>query len=224
MPAGLQRHDADPDAMELIAARSTGYDSSIAIEISIPWLRKNPFSAYMLRMLNRYAACRLGRVFPEKVLALLREPGYEFKLFGDATSGWKLFRARYEAPRDVTVSNGTSDAWTVNNPCDHTLAIAAHLSRSVHKAPEQFSNPSIYVGEQAITFPVKLGFGEVLVYDGPGGCALFGPDHPDGKKVVPVGAAPMLKPGRNRIVLSCDKTCKTTDISVRIFSLEPVYP
>ena len=394
--------DTPPDAIELVAARSVGYDSSVAISTGVSKLLKNPLSAYILGTFSRYETCRLGRVFPEKVLAMLREPGHEFKLFGDAESGWKLFRARYEPPRSVVLSNGTSSAWTVNNPCDHPLPVAVHLSRpadkslrqpgpgyhdgdaimladfdkdadalakderspsavswtasrgvtqewsfssddvregprcavwtavntaegsgkatkgkrfeppldiSGHKgiglwvhgdgrgervqvqlwdasgkwqnhfvnvdytgwrywefarpakdeidyarveylrfyywdipkgkvqcrfddlkaltrltAAEPLSNPSIAVGDQSITFPVKLGLAEVLVYDGPGGCALFGPDHPNGKQVVPVGAAPMLKAGENRIVLSCDKPRETTEINVRIFSLETVYP
>ena len=39
-----------------------------------------------------------------------------------------------------------------------------------------------------------------------------------------LGAAPLLKPGENQIVLSCDKPRATTDINVHIFSLETVYP
>ena len=395
--------DTPPDAIELIAARSAGYDASIAVSTGVSSVAKNPLGDYILRAVNRYETCRLGGVFPDKVRAMLRRPGHEFKLFGNATAGWKLFRARYEPVRHVTLSDGTSRAWTVANPCKRPLPIAVHLSRtrdrarrhagpgygdpgvivladfdtdadafakderspsavrwsvtagvtqelsfssedvhegrrcavwtatnaedgrggantgkrihpplniSAHKGTglwvhgdgrgerirvqlwdaagkwqnffvtvnytgwrywefrrptkdridytqvsylrlyyigipakgkvqcrfddikaitrltgaESLASPSISVGDQSITFPTKLGAGQVLVYDGPGGCKLFGPRHPNGKPVTPAGAGPVLKPGNNRIVVSCDRIPGPVDVSVRLLSLEAVYP
>jgi len=65
----------------------------------------------------------------------------------------------------------------------------------------QLQNPSLTVAGSTLTFPVAIPAGSRLVFRGMGDCAIYGPDGQRGRSVVPVGAAPALRGGRQRVTL-----------------------
>jgi hypothetical protein len=121
--------DVRPDQIEYVSAKTLGLDGSFSIETSLAAMDQHPRARQMMEMLGRYEDCRQAGCFSPSVLALLRQPGRDFKLFrqaaggtcasegatGVSPAGWKLYRAWYEQPRYVEAIDGRQNVWTLRN-------------------------------------------------------------------------------------------------------------
>ncbi len=203
-----------PDQLEYVAAKAMGVDGSISLETSQVALESQVQSRQMMDMLHQWEQCRRADPFSPVVKAKLREPRKEFKLFGDAASGWQLYRAVYEAPKVVEVLDGQSNTWTLRNDAKTDVELGVEIVSSGKPVapdgaqapqplpPTPLGQPIITVNGQAVIFPVSMAGSQALTSEGPGGVMLWPGGMAPGQKVA-VSTAPLrLKPGENTVTFS----------------------
>jgi hypothetical protein len=69
-------------------------------------------------------------------------------------------------------------------------------------------NPSVMIGNEKITFPVRMESGMYLEFSSADDCKLYGKKGELIANVVPSGTIPQLFPGENAISFSCEGTKK----------------
>ena len=104
-----------PDEIEYLCAKALAYDAPMSFEDVVagpnpPHARQDEY----LELIGRYERLRLGRHFPESILARLRAPKEDFRLRQAADGAWRLLPTDYAAHK-VTGLAGGSAAWTVKN-------------------------------------------------------------------------------------------------------------
>lgn len=127
-------NDVRPDQIEYVCAKTIGLDGSISIETSQASMEKHPRARQMIEMVGRYEQCRLANYFPESVKERLREPGKDFKLFGDGAA-WQLYRAAYEEPRFVEAIDGRQNVWTIKNELSVPCALGVEIACGFRSMP-----------------------------------------------------------------------------------------
>jgi len=82
--------------------------------------------------------------------------------------------------------------------------------------------PCLYVNDQRLSFPVVLGAGEALALDGLGRASVWAGGRRRGKGFTVTGAPAVLRPGTNRLRLTCVETAQSPDeVWVRVLPLGP---
>ena len=125
---GLDMH-RKPDQLEYVAAKCIGVDGSISVEATASILNSHPRSREIMEMLGRYETCRLANTFPDSIKKKLLEKTKEFRLFGNAETGWRLYRAHYHEEHAVSLIDGKANVWTVVNPLDRPCVAALEIER-----------------------------------------------------------------------------------------------
>jgi hypothetical protein len=207
--------DVRPDQLEYVAAKALGVDGSISLETSQAALESQIQSRQMMDTLRQWEQCRRADPFSSAVKAKLREPQEDFKLFGDATSGWRLYRASYEAPKVVEALDGRQNAWTLRNEAETDVELgveivsggkpvapnSAQASQPLPPAPP-LGQPIITVNGQAVIFPVSMTGGQALTAGGPDGVMRWPGGMAPGQKVAVSTALLRLKPDENTVTFS----------------------
>ena len=117
----------------------------------------------------------------------------------------ELLRDDYDAPRIVTRLDGRQDAWQV--VCRKGAArvpFGVELDVEHVKAAKpagMLRHPTITVGAVRLVFPVELGQGDQLVFDGRR-CRVHRKARPEPEWIEPQGGPATLAPGVNRVQLS----------------------
>jgi len=220
-----------PDRLEYVVGKCLGADGSISVQANRRILDNHPHAREILEMVGRYERCRLAGFFPESVKARLREKGKEFKLFTNGKGGWKLFRAVYEPERIITSLDGKQNAWTVQNDLGHPCQLAVEIVRAAPsaKAPpglkrmSELTGLALAVNGTRIALPGKVGPHESLSTDGLGACTVWPGGMKPGRKLTAPQTACRLKPGPNKLTLSCDVAAgHYPDVSIRLIRLWPL--
>ena len=153
---GLDMH-RKPDQLEYVAAKCIGAGGSISVEATAGILNSHPRAREIMEMLGRYEKCRLANYFPDSVKRKLLEKEKEFKLFGNAETGWRLYRAHYHEPHAVALIDGKANVWTVVNPLDRPCRAALAIERQTG----QPATPADYDAADAF---VLTDFADMNVY------------------------------------------------------------
>ena len=134
------------NAMEYIASKCLGCDGSISIQGSRQSLDMHPQGREIFEMLNRYESCRVSRAFPQSVTDMLLDKDKDFRLYGSAQKGWKLYEANFPADKYIDVPDGKSNVWNVENKFGEKVPFALEVLRyPVYTTPnaivlEDFAN------------------------------------------------------------------------------------
>lgn len=134
--------DMRPDQLEYVAAKALGVDGSISLETSRTALESQTQSRQMMDTLQKWEQYRHAQPISPSVKARLSEPRKDFKLFGDASDGWQLYRALYEPVRYVDVMDGKQNTWIIRNDMasDQQLGVEIIAGR-MSGAPAAYDNP-----------------------------------------------------------------------------------
>ena len=117
------------NAMEYIASKCLACDGSISIQGSRQTLDNHPQGREIFEMLNRYETCRVSNAFPKSVTDLLLDKDKDFRLYGNAADGWKLFEANFTPDKHVAAIDGKSNVWTVENKFNEAVPFALEILR-----------------------------------------------------------------------------------------------
>ncbi|MPM77176.1 hypothetical protein SDC9_124176 [bioreactor metagenome] len=138
------------NAIEYIASKCMACDGSISIQGSRMSLDMHPQGREIMEMLGRYEECRVSRAFGKDVTDMMLDKEKDFRLYGNAKTGWKLFEANFSRDQIVEKIDGQNNVWTVENPWPEPQAFALEILRfPVYANPdaiilEDFSNPALY--------------------------------------------------------------------------------
>ncbi|MBE3097265.1 MAG: hypothetical protein IMZ44_09080 [Planctomycetes bacterium] len=104
-----------PDEMEYLCTKALAYDAPLSLEDVVagpkpPHSRQGEY----LELIGRYERLRLGRHFPEGILAQLRTPKEDFRLRQAADGAWQLLPTDYAAHKVTGLGDGSA-AWTLRN-------------------------------------------------------------------------------------------------------------
>jgi len=118
---------------------------------------------------------------------------------------WELLRDDYDAPRTVARLDGRENVWQVVCRRGATrVPFGVELDVEHVKATKPagvLRHPAITVGEVRLVFPVELGQGDHLVFDGRK-CRVHRKGRPELEWIEPQGGPATLAPGVNRVQLS----------------------
>jgi len=154
---GLDMH-RKPDELGYVAAKCLGADGSISVQATAGVLNSHPRARETMEMLGRYEKCRLANYFPDSVKRKLLEKKKEFRLFGNAETGWRLYRALYHEAHAVALIDGKANVWTVVNPLDHPCRAALEIER-------QTGQPATPTDHEAQDAFALADFADLTAYD-----------------------------------------------------------
>ncbi len=114
----LSHPATQPDEWEYFCSKALAYDSPISLHMGTRFFDNNGRAGECLDIIRRYEEAKASGGFSPAMLEKLRELGAEFRLIGDARSGWSFVRMQYGPTHRIESDKPESRTWELANPFD----------------------------------------------------------------------------------------------------------
>ena len=128
-----------PDEWEYFCSKALAYDSPVSLHMHTQFFDNNGRAGECLDIIRRYEEAKATGGFSPAVLEKLGELGAEFRLIGDAETGWSFVRTQYGPTHRVESDEPESCTWELVNPFD---AQPLSLRLRARSAPEPYGHES----------------------------------------------------------------------------------
>jgi len=117
------------DHLEYVCAKALGWDCGISLQTHVIELDNDRRAGETLQMVARYERWKQSGGPPDEIRDALLVEGQEFRLLEDDLDAPQLFRASFDAPRDIRSLTAGAYTWSVGNANAEDRTLGIEISR-----------------------------------------------------------------------------------------------